>query len=154
MNLCWLGARLIQISNEDDAAMRITPKISLIATAILMTFGLLWLGFAEGRMGQATASQGIGVAGQYPNQFIGAETMTAAAPAWVSGNVASSQVSKGPGAKPKDNVPALALSGSVIASMVMLALAFARIQADPSGISIFRRKDPVTIPVSNPAPQL
>ncbi|PKB64955.1 MAG: hypothetical protein BZY80_01170 [SAR202 cluster bacterium Io17-Chloro-G2] len=111
--------------------MRITPKLALTTTAVLMTVGLLWTGFVEGGHSRTVISQGAGVAGQYPNQMIAAGTLTApAVPGFAdTGPLAASH-------QPQDNVPALALSGSVIASLVMLTLAFARFQgvhpaADP-----------------------
>ena len=113
--------------------MRITPKLAFTTTAILVAVGLLWVGFVEGGRGQISdslGSQGAGVAGQYPNQFIAARTMTAPA---VPGFADTGALPAAP--KPQDNVPALALSGSAIASLVMLALAFARFQSIHPGVN-------------------
>lgn len=113
--------------------MRISPKLALTTTAVLVAIGLLWVGFVEGGRGQTTINQGSGsqgpaVAGQYPhrfiNQHIAAEIMAAPAVPGFADTGASPAAPQ-----PQDNVPALALSGTVIASLVMLALAFARFQA-------------------------
>ena len=106
--------------------MRITPKLALTTTAILVAVGLLWVGFVEGGRSQLSGNQGSpvsGAAGQYPNQFIAAGTITAAT---IPGFALTGASPAAP--QPKDNVPALALSGTVIVSLVMLALAFARFQ--------------------------
>ena len=108
--------------------MRITPKLALTTTAVLLAIGLLWVGFVEGGRGQTTVIHGSGTSAQYPHQFINqniaAEIMAASAVPGVP------QTGASPAARhPQDNVPVLALSGTVIAGLVMLALAFARFQA-------------------------
>ena len=99
--------------------MVFTPKLALITTAVLVAVGLLWLGFVESGRSQATIAQGIGTQGFVAaapshSQLIAAEAM--------------------PVSHPEDNVAALAVSGSVIAALIMLALAFARFQTlNPPG---------------------
>ena len=122
-----MSARAISPNKEVYAEMRITPKLALSTTAILVAVGLLWLGFVEGGRSQISSGQGSqvsGVAGQFPNQLIAAGTMTA----WAVPGIAETGASPAT-SQPQDNVPALALGGSVIASLVMLAVAFARFQA-------------------------
>lgn len=106
--------------------MRITPKVALTTTAILVAVGLLWVGFLEGGRGQTFGSQGgqvSGVAGQYPNQLFAAGAMTASAlPGFQQTGVSRSDP------KAQDNLLALALSSSVIVSLGIVALIFARSQ--------------------------
>ena len=113
--------------------MRITPKLALTTTAVLVAIGLLWVGFLEGGRGQTTINQGSGSQGpavaaqyhhQFVNQYIAAELMPApAVPEFADTGASPAAL------QPQDNVPALALSGTVIAALVMLSLAFARFQA-------------------------
>ncbi len=114
--------------------MRITPKLALTSAALLMSIGLLWVGFVESGASQTNVSQGIGVAGKYPHQFIAAETMSDSAIFGLPRTGATQTPLQS-----KDNVPALALSGSAIAALVMLALAFARFQGVHPGTATSRR---------------
>lgn len=88
--------------------MLFTPKLALTTTAVLVAVGLLWVGFVESGRSQATISQGTGIAAQTHSQLIAAEPMSVS--------------------HPKDNVPALTVSGSAIAALTMLALVVARFQ--------------------------
>ena len=121
-----LRARVIPLSGEEHVKMRISPKLALTTTAVLVAVGLLWVGFVEGGGGQS--SHRSGTSGQYLNQFvnkhIAPKTMAASAITGFPGTGASPA-----GLKSQDNVPALALSATLIASLVMVALAIARFQA-------------------------
>ena len=104
--------------------MRFTPKLALTTTAVLVAFGLLWVGFVESGRSQTTISRGSGAAVQSPHQLIAAQPMVALAVPGIS------QTGTSPATpQPKDNVLALAVSGSVIATLIMLALAIARFQS-------------------------
>ena len=113
--------------------MRLTPKLALTTAAVLLAVGLLWVGFMENGRERATAGQGFGasVASQY--RLIAGGPMAASAIPRISQTGASPA-----DLRPNDNVTALALSGTVVAAMVMLALGFARFHTgQPTG-------DPVT----------
>ena len=124
--------------------MVFTPKLALATAAVLVAIGLLRVGFVESGRSQTSMAQGFG-AQAVNSQGFGATAQShggliAAEPLVVS--------------HPKDNVPALAVSGSVIAAMIMLALAFARSQtvhpAAHSEMATSRRPRLVTSGASQP----
>lgn len=124
--------------------MVFTPKLAIATAAVLVAIGLLWVGFVESGRSQTSMTQGFGVqavnglgfgvAAQSHSRLIAAEPMVVS--------------------HPKDNIPALAVSGSVIAAMIMLALAFARFQtvhpAAHSEMATPRRRRLVTSGASQP----
>lgn len=114
--------------------MVFTPKLAFATAAVLVAIGFLWVGFVESGRSQISLKQGFGVAAQSNARLIAAEPMVVS--------------------QPKDNIPALAVSGSVIAAMIMLALAFARFQtvrpAAHSEMATPRRPRLVTSGASQP----
>ena len=121
--------------------MIITPKLALTTTAILMAIGFLWIGFVESTPSRGTTSQGIGAAGQYPVQFIAANTIVASGDAAISGHGASAMAQQS-----KDNVPVLVLSATAIVLVIMGVFTYVWFQAAPAVVSVSRLHRPTVTP--------